>query len=169
MEFRTEPVFEALKAPLALVDDPERRQALERYVEAARVPLERAVFDLLAGFTDAVNGRVAGQYRLRLAYRAGALELEIDEPSPAERLTAVEAEWTTADGEMEKVTIRIPAELKELVTQAAGAAGTSVNSWFIRVLAGALRSSLRGGPPPPPPPDERRGRGARLSGWIGNE
>ena len=51
IEFKTESVFEALKSPLGLVEDPERRQAFERYVEAARYPLERAVFDLLSSST----------------------------------------------------------------------------------------------------------------------
>src|SRR5688572_285417 len=119
MEFRTDPVFDALKSPLGLVDDDARRQALERYVEAARMPLDRAVFDLLADLTAAIDERVAPRYRVRLAYRAGALDLEIDESeAPAQQDTAAEVEWTGADGEMEKVTIRIPSGLKEMVSQA---------------------------------------------------
>src|SRR5437762_1872597 len=103
MELRTDPVFEALVSPLGLVDDEARRQALERYVEAARRPLERAVFDLLAELTAAVDERVAARYRVRLTYRAGAFDLEVDEQPAAEPAPATEAEWTGADGEMEKV------------------------------------------------------------------
>lgn len=144
MEFRTDPVFDALKSPLGLVDDDARRQALERYVEAARMPLDRAVFDLLSDLTAAIDERVAPRYRVRLAYRAGALDLEIDESeAPSQQDTAAEVEWTGADGEMEKVTIRIPSGLKEMVSQAASGSGVSVNSWFIRALVSTLRGSMR--------------------------
>src|SRR3972149_4684078 len=48
-------VFEALERPLGLVEDPERRSALQRYLGSARVHLERAVFDLPSGAVEAVN------------------------------------------------------------------------------------------------------------------
>jgi len=166
VELRTDSVFDALQQPLDLVDDPERRQAFARYVEAARIPLERAVFDLLSATVDAVNAEVQAHYQLRLHYRPGALELEVkpqEEPRPDVAGTA----WQLAEGDVEKVTIRIPAELKELVVQAAGRAGTSLNSWFVRTLARTLRDLEEGPPGPPPPP--RRGPGARLTGWIGDE
>lgn len=181
MEFRIEPVFAALKSPLSLVDDPDRREALERYVEAARLPLERAMFDLLAGLAEAIDQQVAERYRVRLSYRTGALALEVEQQEAPPGLTLAEAEWSSADGEMEKVTIRIPAELKELVTRAAAGAGVSVNSWFIRVLIGAVRGAVRGVDEGEHgrrhrereerhrEREERQGRGARLSGWIGNE
>ena len=196
MEFRTDPIFEALRSPLGLVDDPERRQILERYVEAARLPLERAVFDVLAALTQSVEEQVGAHYRVRLSYRTGALELDVEQKEAPEPYTLAEAEWASTDGETEKVTIRIPAELKELVAEAASGAGLSVNSWFIRVLVGALRGAVYGtagaGRAQPRQErhelrdqlrearererelrererEERRGRGQRLSGWIGGE
>ena len=78
-----------------------------------------------------------------------------------------------AEGEVEKITLRIPAELKDLATEAAAKAGLSVNSWFVRVLARALRSAETPEPPQPPrrhwphEPPQRPGRGQRLSGWVG--
>ena len=42
------------------------RSRLERYVEAARLPLERAVFDLMAQVAAAVDEQVGGRYRVRL-------------------------------------------------------------------------------------------------------
>ena len=167
-EFRTETIFDALKSPLALIDDPERRAGLERYVEAARLPLERAVFDLLSGLTQAVDEQVADRYRVRLAYRPGALDLEVDRKEPREPTTLAETEWSLGDGETEKVTIRIPAELKEMVTQSAALAGISVNSWAIRAMAAAVHNALRGGEPGRgSTPPAHRGKGARLTGWIG--
>lgn len=155
-EFRTDAVFEALSQPLALVDDAERRQAFERYVEAARFPLERAVFDLLSSLVAAVDSAVQDRYRVRLTYRGGALELQVDPVQVTDEQSAPPpepppGEWTFGDGEMEKITIRIPGELKDVVTRAANSAGLSANSWFVR----ALSRSVSGG--------EERGR-ARAFG-----
>ena len=164
-EFTTESIFEALKSPLGVIDNPERRRQVEDYIEAARVPLERAVFDLLSQFGDAVNGQVAAHYQLKLGYRPGVLDLDVQASEPSD---AGEETWSMAEGDVEKVTIRIPAELKDLATEAAAAASLSANSWFIRVLARSLRNVEE-----PPTRDRRRGRngrlGRRLSGWVGPE
>jgi hypothetical protein len=182
MEFKTDAVFEALRSPLGLVEDQEKRQAFERYVEAARYPLERAVFDLLSALVSTVEGQVQDRYRLRLSYQPGALLLDVEPvPEPA-GATAEMPEWTSAaDGETEKITIRIPAELKDLATQAASSAGLSANSWFVRALARSLRSMDDAPRPPrapgwPEPPEmplprpPRHGRGAKkLQGWYGGE
>ena len=171
-EFRTERVFDALKQPLALIDDDERRRTIETYIEAARTPVERAVFDVLSELVQSLDERVGERYRVRLAYRPGGLALEVEE-----RVQNGEQEqWSALEGDVEKITIRIPAELKELATEAAAKASLSANSWFLRVLARALRSADM-----PEPPDDgpagygRRGRhgrhgpGQRLSGWVGPE
>jgi len=167
-EFRTDAIFEALKSPLGLIDDPHRRQQIEAYIEAARTPLERAVHDLLSQLAEGVNAQVSTHYEVALSYRQGVLDLEVRAREPAE---ATEEAWSFSEGDVEKVTIRIPAELKELATDAAAKASLSANAWFVRVLARALRNieatdeAL----------DERRRdrkrrhgeRGQRLSGWVG--
>jgi hypothetical protein len=167
-ELRTEPIFDALKQPLALVESDERRRALETYIEAARVPLERAVHDLMSELAHAVEERLGDQYRLRLAYHPGGLTLEIDEKAQA---NGEEAAWATLEGDVEKITIRIPAELKDLATQAAARAGTSANTWVVKAMARAVRNTeaqqqqqSRG-----EWRHERRGRGSRLSGWVGGD
>ena len=165
MEFTTESIFEALKSPLAVVDSPERRTQLEDYVEAARLPLERSVFDLLSNFAEAVDSEVSSHYQVALSYRPGVLDLQVRASEPAEQ---PEETWSLAEGEVEKITLRIPAELKDLASEAAAKSGLSVNSWFVRVLARALRSAEE--------PEERHrrrgrrgGRGRRLTGWVGPE
>ncbi len=166
MEFTTESIFQALKGPLAVVDSPERRGQLEDYIEAARLPLERSVFDLLSRFAEAVNAEVSTHYQVGLGYRPGVLDLEVQAREPGEPAEEV---WTLAEGEVEKITLRIPAELKDLASEAAAKAGLSVNAWFVRVLARALR----GAEGPAPAAEERRGRpgqhGQRLTGWVGPE
>ena len=93
-EFTTEIIFEALKSPLGVVDSPERRKQLEDYVEAARVPLERSVFDLLSQFGEAVNAEVSAHYQVALSYRPGALDLEVRATEPGE---APEETWNIID------------------------------------------------------------------------
>jgi hypothetical protein len=168
-ELPIQPVFDALKQPLALIEDDERRRAIETYIEAARLPLERAVYDMLSQVVSTVDERVAAHYKLRLSYSPAGLALDVDEKAPN---GGEEAQWS-AEGDVEKITIRIPAELKDLATQAAQRAGTSANTWFIKALARALRNMDA---PPAPPPSWRsehehgRGRhGSKLSGWVGGD
>lgn len=169
-ELRTEPIFDALKQPLALIESDERRRAIETYIEAARIPLERAVHDLMSQMAQAVDEKVNSHYRVRLSYKPGGLEVEIDEKIGG---NGEEAQWSTAEGDVEKITIRIPAELKDLAQQAASKAGTSANTWFIKALARAVRNiDVQTAPPPPAPPfseHRRHGRGSRLSGWVGGD
>ena len=84
----------------------------------------------------------------------------------------------TIEGDMEKITLRIPAELKELATEAAGKASLSTNSWYVRMLARALRgaaqaaaehSAEKSGEHWQGRHKGRRGPGGRLSGWVGDE
>ncbi len=166
-EFTTESIFEALKSILGIVDNEERRSQLESYIEAARLPLERSVSDLLSQFTEAVNVEVATHYEVTLGYRPGVLDLEVRTREPGEPPEEV---WTLAEGEVEKITLRIPAELKDLATEAAAKAGLSVNAWFVRVLARALRGAE--GMEFPTAQRHRRHEhrhigGRRLTGWVG--
>jgi hypothetical protein len=170
-ELNTQPVFDALKQPLALIESDERRRGIETYIEAARTPLDRAVHDLMSQLVEAVDQKVAGHYRVRLAYRPGGLSVEVDEKSGA----GDEAQFVSLEGDVEKITIRIPAELKDLAQQAASKAGTSANTWFVKALARAVRNiDVQTAPSPPRPfgrGEERHGRrtGSRLSGWIGGD
>ncbi|MEX2246387.1 MAG: hypothetical protein WEC75_06845 [Dehalococcoidia bacterium] len=164
-ELRTEPVFDALKQPLSLIESDERRRAIEAYIEAARIPLERAVHDLMSQLAQTVDEHVSEHYRVRLSYRPGGLTVEVD----GKAQNGEETRWSTLEGDVEKITIRIPAELKDLATQAAAQAGTSANTWFVKALARALRNMDAHGSSRNEWRDERRGRGSRLSGWMGGD
>jgi uncharacterized protein (DUF1778 family) len=133
-------VFEALERPLGLVEDLERRAAFQRYLDSARIHLERSIFDLLAKTVEAVN-EAGSNVKARLEYQGGALHLVVD-PVAEEATTEHERVFNIGD-EVEKVTIRIPAELKELIAQAANLRGTSINSWYIRELARSVRDVAR--------------------------
>jgi hypothetical protein len=170
-DLRTEPIFDALKQPLALIESDDRRRAIETYVETARTPLERAVFDLMSQMAAAIDETVAPHYAVRLTYQPGGLAVEVDEKPGA---GDDEARWSAspAEGDVEKITIRIPAELKDLAQQAASRAGTSANTWFVKALARAVRNievqteepdrrEWQGG--------RRHGRGSRMTGWVGGD
>ena len=173
-EFHTDPLFQALKTPLGLVDEPERRRQLEAYVDAARPPLEGAVADLLAQAVASLNEQVGGHYELSLGYRPGVLDLEV---RPREAPDASEEPWAFDEGDVEKITLRIPAELKELAIEAASKASLSANAWFIRMVARAVRGTEAPEPTTREGRRKRRGRhgehwggpGQRLSGWVGTE
>ncbi len=173
-QLRTEPIFDALKQPLTLIESDERRRGIETYIEAARLPLERAVYDLMSQLAHAVDERVAERYRVRLAYHPDGLALEVEEKV---QNGGEETQWAAMEGDVEKITIRIPAELKDLATQAAQRAGTSANTWFIKALARALRN-IEAQTPPAAPPSWRGERGhparpghhgSRFSGWVGGD
>ena len=167
MELKIDSIIDALKSPLGVIDNPERRAQIEDYIEAARLPLERAVFDLLSQLAEAVHDEVSAHYQVTLAYSAGVLDLTV---RAAEADEADDAAWSMADGEVEKITLRIPAELKEMAAEAASQASLSANSWFVKTLSRHLRKvdeselARRRG---------RRGRrhqgGQKLSGWVGGE
>jgi hypothetical protein len=166
----------ALEQPLALVEDEAQRQKLRAYLDLVRVHLERSLVTVLSDVAARVNAAQT-QVEARVQFENGNAEwvLEPKEVNPAQ-----EAAWF-ASGDQEKVTIRIPSELKELIGLAAGRSGLSVNSWYIRMLAGAMaglesdkapfkaeRTGTRGSPPEPPkPPEEPQGMGRKFKGIIG--
>ena len=123
------------------------------------------VFDLMSQLVQAVDEKTGDHYRIRLAYHPGGLGVEIDEKvqdGDAER-------WSTLEGDVEKITIRIPAELKDLAQQAAARTGTSANSWFVKSLGRALRNAESQGREQPRWREERHGRGGRMTGWVGGD
>ncbi len=138
-EIRLDSVFDALRQPLGLIDNPDRRADIERYVESARIFLERAMFDVISDAVAAFNE--AGGGRARLEYRGGTLYLVV-EPTAEESAGEPEATFNI-EGDMEKVTIRIPRELKDLIDRAAGGRGVSINSWYIRELARVISRQVR--------------------------
>ena len=83
MEFQTEPVFQSLKSLLAVVENAERRKQLEDYIDAARVALDRALFDVLSRFAEGVNDQVAAHYEVSLNYRPGVLDLDVRPREPS--------------------------------------------------------------------------------------
>jgi hypothetical protein len=159
-------VFEALERPLGLIDNPERRADIQRYLESAKIHLERAMFDVLSDAVGLVNEAGVGT-SARLEYQAGKLFLVVERATEAEE---TEAEpLFDIEGDMEKVTIRLPAELKELISQAANLRGLSVNAWYVRELARTISRQVRDEVRQQQRDARRQRRGSRsLRGFVGD-
>ena len=142
LSLNLDPVFDALQRPLALIDDPQRRDDMQRFIDAARVHQERALFDLLSDVTARIN-EASGETRVRLEYQSGHLHLAVDSNTVNEEDAA--DPMMRMDGDLEKVTIRLPRPLKEHIDQAADERGVSLNSWYVRALARAVFHHMRGG------------------------
>lgn len=134
-------VFDALERPLGLIDNPDRRADMQRYVEAARIHLERAIFDVLSEVTVTVNSAGTGA-STRLEYQGGKLYLVVEAVAEPENGPDTEPLFSV-EGDVEKVTIRLPGELKELISQAANLRGMSTNTWYVRELARTISRQVR--------------------------
>ncbi len=133
----------------------------------------------LAAQTDALGAVITADLRLR----GRDPELIVD-VTPIEHEQAADSEPTRVDlssqsfevdddGNVTRVTLRLPEGLKSMIDSAAGIAGTSLNSYVSRTLSDALRA----GPPSPPfapgtpgtpgaPGARSRKSGSRVKGWV---
>jgi hypothetical protein len=127
------PILQAFEQPLALVEDPERRADLQRLLEMGRFAVERSLFDAFSQAATVVNDSQA-DVRARLEYLDGSLNFVV-EPIAQERPDDGVTGAPFVEGDPEKVTIRIPRELKDLIDRAANFQGLSANSWYIRELS----------------------------------
>ena len=133
-------VFDSLQGPLALIEDQQRREDLRRFLDAARIYQERAVLDLISDIVAKINA-ANGDTRVRLAYEARELRLSVEANQPPEEAGDP---MTRMDGDLEKVTIRLPRVLKQRIDQLASERGESLNSWYVRALARGISRDLRG-------------------------
>jgi hypothetical protein len=164
------PLLAALEQPLQLVGESQLREQIQAYIGAAGPHVERAAFDLLSQAVSAVNDANPDQ-RARLEYADGKLFVSV-EPAPD-----AEPETSFNDSDLEKVTLRLPRELKELIDMAAGRHGISANNWYVRELsrtiARGVRDSLRESTGEGRRQGRRRGfyrgRGGSLRGFVGGD
>jgi hypothetical protein len=130
------PLLAGLEQPLQLITDSDSRGRLEAYVNAARPQVERAAFDVLSQLVDAFNEACADQ-RAYLEYSGGRLRFQVDEaqdgsPGPS-----------FSEGDLERVTLRLPRHLKELIDSLAMRQGVSANNWYVRVLSRMMARHFR--------------------------
>jgi hypothetical protein len=156
------PIRDALQQPLNLVEPAERRASIQSYLDSAAVFLERAVVEFLSALAAQINADES-DLTARVEYRAGApcFVIEVTEETGPTTVPPV------VDGDLEKVTIRLPGDLKVMVDRLASGEGVSANSWYIRELARTIRRFAR---------DQeheerharRRGNRSSLRGFVGD-
>ena len=155
-------VFEALRQPLALLEE-RNRETVEAFIATARVHQERAIIDVLSDMTAAVNAD-ASETTIHLEYESKQLVLTVDHNTTEET-----DDLARLEGDPEKVTIRLPAQLKQSIDLAADSRGVSVNTWCVFTLARAISRYMRHGleAPGDPSSERRHGRrGKRRRGLI---
>ncbi|MGC1757577.1 MAG: hypothetical protein WA805_31145, partial [Trebonia sp.] len=82
---------------------------------------------------------------------------------PAEvRLPVAEGD----DAAMVRINLRLPANLKALIEDAAAGGGISVNAWIVRAAAAGLASDGRRATRPAPAQQPDRIVGQSYSGWV---
>ena len=130
-------LFESLRGPLDLIDNPERRADLERLLQVAKPSLDRAAFQMLSSIAREISGSDAGlKARIELQPDGARLVLELAADAPEDCGSFFE-------GDLERVTLRLPAELKEMIDRLANLQGDSANSVYIRELARTISRNAR--------------------------
>lgn len=193
MSIRIDPVLEAFGDALELVEDHAQRERFKRVVSAGRASVERTVHDLIAEVVADVNAALSGDAQVDLRYQAGGLSVEVNRRPPD---GVAEEDEFSLGGDLERLTLRLPSELKDRATAAAAEAALSLNSWLVRTLARSVTQSLRESARDlergarrtareaqresrralreqrrrvrEKQRQEERGRGGQLKGWIGD-
>ena len=165
MRIEIGPILEAFDDALALIEDGEQRARLQRVLRAAAPAVENAAIGIVRAAAAEVNEVSGGAVRAEVVHSAEGPELRVEALSPMEpSSTAPDLEFDAS--EIERLTLRLPSELKEVAAIAAEQAGVSLNAWLTRVVS--QEAGRRG----------RSGRGRdfghgehggsqTLKGWIG--
>ncbi len=165
MKMRIKAILEAFDGALELVEDEQQRDRFSRVLSASGASVERAVDELIAELTGEINEALGDDIQVDLNYGVDGLSVDVSQ-SAADDDEPGDETLSFSEGEVEKLTLRLPGELKDRATGAAAEAGYSLNQWIVRVLARELaseRSGRRGRGR-----ERRRGRGSELRGWIGH-
>ena len=160
------PYLEALRADLlnaAAPGGPEIGKAAELLggsLEASvRLALLEALSDAAAEITARLNA-ASVEVRLRGREAQFVVTEETAEPAPE----AVPPAYPL-DGDLTRLTLRMPEALKDHVEARAAAEGVSVNTWLVRAIAAVVaRTPDAGGEPPQASPPIRSAR--RVTGFA---
>jgi hypothetical protein len=170
MRIQVDDVLKAFDGALALIEDERQRETFGRLLAASRDSVQRSVHDILRQMVDEVNEAAGATLQLELVYQPDGLELRVTRASLDEPIDD-EAEFAFDAEDIDRLTLRLPAELKDIAAVAAEQAGISLNTWLTRLVTREAVHRTRGrgsrGPQPPEPPGRRRGPGQSLKGWIG--
>lgn len=154
------PYLESLRRDLAASaapGGPELTKAAELLAgsldASARLCLMEALSDAAAEVT-AKLGTTAVEVRLR-GREADLVVTDLGGPPSAPPAPA-----PPESGDLARITLRLPEQLKEAVESAAAAEGASVNAWLVRAITAAVRGETN------PPRTGRLTLGRRMTGFA---
>jgi len=131
-------------------------------LEALSAAAEEISAELAPGFVD-VRLRGGGAAFVVTPPPAPAAPAEDAVPGPVDlRLPFAEGE----DAAMVRINLRLPANIKALIEDAAAGGGISVNAWIVRAAAAGLVNEGRSAGRPASAQRSDRGAGQRYSGWA---
>lgn len=132
---------------------------------SARLCLMEALSDAAAEVTTKL-GTASVDVRLR-GREAELVVTTMEQPAPETETPADAGPPPEGSGDVARITLRLPEQLKESVERAAGAEGISVNAWLVRAISAAVsRPPTAPYPPKPPYPPGRASFGRRVSGYA---
>jgi hypothetical protein len=132
-------------------------------LEALSAAAEEISAELAPGSVDVRLRSGAASFVVTPPPAAAAPAADTAAASPAEvRLPFAEGD----DAAMVRINLRLPANLKALIEDAAAAGGLSVNAWIVRAAAAGLANEGRRGPRPAPPQNPDQAVGQSFSGWV---
>jgi hypothetical protein len=156
MQLRTDPLHAAFDLTLALVDDEEQRDLLARVLAAGRPAVDKAAYEVVREVVAGINEDLGDAARIELTYTPDGVTVLVTQTEPdmdSEDLAAM-------SDEVERLTLRLPAEVKDLAASIAADAAVSLNTWIVRSVVRALERT--------PGPDQNNGSGRRKRGAGGS-
>jgi hypothetical protein len=171
-----EPYVESIRHQLEVAAEAggdEARAVIERLAAQLVAPIRLSIQDALAAAADELTMELApGSVELRVRGREPEFVVSLPPTEPvAEEVgdidPALAADWRSGppavgEGEVARINLRLPEQLKSRVEQAAASEGLSVNAWLVRAAATAVERN------DPARRRERHGqRGPqRYTGWA---
>ncbi|MDR9450846.1 MAG: DUF1778 domain-containing protein [Acidimicrobiia bacterium] len=115
-------------------NDPSVESAARVILAVLEPALHQAAFDLAQQAAAEVEAQLGDQ----------RVEVVISEGEPSLRVVILDGEPSSiAEGYEARLTLRLPARIKELIEQAAGSTGDSVNGWVVKALSSKAKTSTR--------------------------
>ena len=115
-------------------NDPSVESAARVILTVLEPALQQAAFDLAQQAAAEVEAQLGDQ----------RVEVVISDGEPSLRVGILDSEPASiTEGYEARLTLRLPARIKELIEQAAGSTGDSVNGWVVKALSSKAKTSTR--------------------------
>jgi hypothetical protein len=162
------PYLESLRQELrasAAPGGPEVLSAAELLTGSMDAAARLTLMEVLADATAEITSRL-GSATVEVRLRGRDADLVVTELATADEVAAPPPVAVPETGDVARITLRLPEQLKDPVERAAAAEGVSVNTWLVRAVSTALH---RGGDRrhgQPDPAGQPRTHGRRLTGYA---